>query len=648
MEEFFATGGRLAKIIDGYQPRDGQLQMSQAVEHILATPAPLEDEPPRVLVVEAETGIGKTLAYLLPAILSGKRIVVSTATRNLQDQIIKKEIPLIEEMFEAKVSAVCVKGRQNYLCLYKWFQYRSGSQLSLMEKTEETHIDDWLKTTDTGDRAELAWLADNAPLWHKIASHSDQCLGAECPEQSGCFITRLRKRAANARVLIVNHHLFFSDLSVRKGGYGEILPRYEAVIFDEAHHLENTASTFFGTSFSHYQLLDLLADAERLAEGELPTDRHKILKSRISGLRKRLDTFIAAIPKKRGRYPLKTLLADIGEETWQEQVNLLGVGLTGVAALFEENKIHGDGWHLLSRRATELHDTFLSVTLTACDTITNSIHWYDRKEKSVVISATPISVASELREYLYSSVQCTIMTSATLCISEKFTYLTERLGLPGETEYLRFSSPFDYAHRALCYVPEKSFPESTHPSYGQMSSQRVFDILKLSKGRALVLFTSFTAMHNMADWLEDKLEYPMFVQGTGSRQSLLEQFKEEKDSVLLAVASFWEGIDVTGESLSCVIIDKLPFEVPSDPVIAARMEKLKEDGGNPFMDFQVPRAVLTLRQGVGRLMRSATDSGVIVILDVRLFTKFYGKRFLKSLPPAPVTRSLLDVEKFFS
>lgn len=648
MEEFFSEHGRLSSIINGYQPRDGQLQMSLAVQKILETPDLLEEEAPRILVVEAETGIGKTLAYLLPAILSGKRIVISTATRNLQDQILQKEIPLIEEMFEAKVGAVCVKGRQNYLCLYKWYQYRSTAQLSLIEKTEETEIDHWINSTETGDRAELGWLGDNAPLWHKISSHSDQCLGNECPEQGNCFVTRLRKRAGNAKILIVNHHLFFSDLSLRKGGYGEILPRYEAVVFDEAHHLENTASTFFGKSFSHYQLLDLLADTERLVEADLPADRHKNIKSRIFGLRKRLDTFINFIPKKRGRYPLEDLLTEVGEEQWREEIDLLATGIADLATLIDENKAYGEGWHTLYRRATELGDTLLSVGLAANNERTsNYIHWYDRKEKSLVISATPVSVAHELSEYLYSTVQCTILTSATLSISEKFDYLSERLGLPTETTFLRFASPFDYATRTLCYVPEQSFPETSQPNYTEESCQRVLDILKLSRGRALVLFTSLQAMHTMADWLEDKIEYPLFVQGTQSRQLLLQKFKEQTDSVLLAVASFWEGIDVTGESLSCVIIDKLPFEVPSDPVIKARMEKISEEGGNPFMDFQVPRSVLTLRQGVGRLMRSATDSGVIVILDVRLFTKFYGKRFLKSLPSSPLTRSLSDVEKFF-
>lgn len=649
MEEFFSQHGRLGDIINGYQARDGQLQMSLAVQKILATPDLLEEESPRVLVVEAETGIGKTLAYLLPAILSAKRIVISTATRNLQDQILQKEIPLIEEMFGAKVSAVCVKGRQNYLCLYKWYQHRSTAQLSLIEKTEETEIDHWINSTETGDRAELGWLADNAPLWHKISSHSDQCLGNDCPEQGNCFVTRLRKSAGNAKILIVNHHLFFSDLSLRKGGYGEILPRYEAVVFDEAHHLENTASTFFGKSFSHYQLLDLLSDVERLVEADLPSDRHKKLKSRILGLRKRLEDFVAFIPKKRGRYPLKDLVADVGDDAWRTEIELLETGISDLASLVEENKAYGEGWHVLYRRATELSDTLLSVALSlGGEKNANYIHWYDRKDKSVVISATPVSVAHELGEFLYSTVQCTIMTSATLSISEKFDYLAERLGLPPDTTFLRFSSPFDYATRTLCYVPEQSFPETTHPSYTEKSCQRVLDILQLSRGRALVLFTSLQAMHTMADWLEDKIEYPLFVQGSQSKQLLLQKFKEQTDSVLLAVASFWEGIDVTGESLSCVIIDKLPFEVPSDPVIQARMEKVASDGGNPFMDFQVPRSVLTLRQGVGRLMRSATDSGLIVILDVRLFTKFYGKRFLKSLPPSPLTRSLSDVEKFFS
>ena len=353
-------------------------------------------------------------------------------------------------------------------------------------------------------------------------------------------------------------------------------------------------------------------------------------------------------PPKRGRYPLKDFVNEFGIEKWQEEIDLLAIGIKELGFLLEEYRAYGESWFMLSRRAIDQHETLLLVTVSFLENSSEHyVHWYERKEKSVVLLATPVSIADELNEHLYSLTGCTIMTSATLTIGGKFNYLQERLGLPRNTELLRFESPFNYEENSLCYVPEKGFPETHSSEYRVASAERVLQLINHSKGRALVLFTSFQAMDAMAEWLGDKTDYPLLVQGHHSRKYLLEQFKQQTDSVLLAVASFWEGIDVAGESLSCVIIDKLPFEVPSDPVIQARMERITENGGNAFMDFQVPRAVLTLRQGVGRLMRSVSDKGVIVILDVRLFTKFYGKRFLKSLPSAPVTRKLEDVEEFF-
>jgi len=649
VEEFFSENGRLSKILDNYQVRPGQLKMSAAIDNLLNDEQVDENDLSQLLVVEAETGIGKTLAYLLPAVISGKRVVVSTATKNLQDQILFKEIPLIEKLFEAKVSAEVVKGRQNYLCLYKWHQYRSAAQFSMLDKGEEQLITEWLEETETGERSELDWLSDNSQLWYKIAAQSDNCLGSDCPEHAGCFIARLRMRAANAKILIVNHHLFFSDLSLRKTGFGEILPRYEAVVFDEAHHIENIATTFFGKSFSHYQVLDLLGDCERLAEIDLPSGLLKKMRSRAKGLKERLTVFVSRFPGKRGRYPLKPFAEELGIEKWQEEVELLSLGLKEFATQLEEYRAYGEMWFMFSRRAMELHDTLLSVGLSFLESESDHfVHWYDRKEKSVVLMATPVSVADELNTHLYLETGCTVMTSATLTIGGKFDYLQERLGLPEETQFLRFESPFNYRDKSLLYVPENGFPEINQPDYSRKSGEKVLEILQYSRGRALVLFTSFQAMGKMAELLEDRLDYPLLVQGRHSRKYLLEKFKEETDSVLLAVASFWEGIDVAGESLSCVIVDKLPFEVPTDPVIQARMERIVEGGGNPFMEFQVPRAVLTLRQGVGRLMRSAGDSGVIVVLDVRLFSKFYGKRFLESLPPAPVTRKIEDIKNWFS
>ena len=649
MKNIFAENGLLSRFLPGFEPRTGQLEMAAAVAAILEN-GPREGREERrsanILMVEAETGIGKTLAYLVPAVLSGQRLVISTATINLQDQILQKEIPLISRLLNQEIPVICVKGRQNYLCYYRWFQYRSSPQLSPAEDTDCEKIEQWLQITATGDRAELAWLSDRSPLWTKISAHSHQCLGNECPEGAGCYVNQLRRRAGAARLLIVNHHLFFSDLSLKKAGYGEILPRYEGVIFDEAHHLESVATTFFAINFSGYQLLDFLGDVERQSEADRAAVRTESLGNAVRGLKQRLERFVALFPLERGRQHLDPLI----EKTDQWQVELKGL-LAGIERLKDGLADCGgisEGWRVLEKRADELKTNLIDIAGPLERAQNNRyVRWYERRERAVILSSTPINIAAELQQYLYPLVNSCILTSATLTAGGDFSYIRERLGLDGELETLQLHSPFDYSGRTLLYVPEKGFPEPAESSFAERVCARVYDILQISKGRALVLFTSFKGMESMACYLHEHLSYPVLVQGSSSRHALLERFKEETDSVLLAVASFWEGVDVPGESLSCVIIDKLPFEVPSDPVIQARIEAITADGGKPFFDFQIPRAVLGLRQGVGRLMRASTDRGLIAIMDVRLFSKGYGRVFVASLPPSPVVRSIEPVVQFF-
>jgi ATP-dependent DNA helicase DinG len=646
VKKIFASGGKLSAGLSGFEPREGQLQMAEAIAAVLEEGGRRRDGKAAVLLVEAETGIGKTLAYLAPALLSGQRVVISTATITLQDQIIKKEIPLLEKVLGVDIPVLCIKGRQNYLCHYRWFQYRSTSQASLLEDREGNKIERWLETTVTGDRAELSWLSDRSPLWPKISAQSNQCLGSDCPESSLCYINRLRKLAGSVRLLIVNHHLFFSDLSLRQAGFGEILPRYQAVIFDEAHHLENVASNFFGKHFSQYQLVDLLGDIERQAESGLASSVFDGLVGYGRGLKQRLDGFATLFPAIRGRYSLLPLQEKT--ERWQGEVENLGTGLGQLSQRCQELTVHGEIWSLFAARAEELQANFLHIAGTEEMRESGFIHWYERRERTISLSATPIKVAAELERNLYSSVQSCVMTSATLTTGGDFSYVKQRLGIDSSSETLRFHSPFDYSGRTLLYVPENGFPDPTAKDYNHSLCQRIYDLLKISRGRALVLFTSFKAMDMVADFLEDRLDYPVLVQGSASRQALLNQFRDTTDSVLLAVASFWEGVDIAGDSLSCVLIDKLPFEVPSDPVIQSRMKAIEEEGGKPFFQFQVPRAILTLRQGVGRLMRSTSDRGVIGIMDIRLYTKGYGHMFLASLPASPVVRTLAEVENFFA
>jgi len=646
IKEVFSQNGKLAAGLAGFELREGQRQMAEAVADILRDGAGRDDGKASVLLVEAETGIGKTLAYLVPTLLSGQKVVISTATINLQDQILKKEIPLLSKVLNMDIPALCIKGRQNYLCHYRWFQHCSSPKNCTVQNGDEKKIEHWLTSTASGDRCELDWLPDKSPLWPKISAHSNQCLGGDCPEFSLCFVNSVRKKAGSARLLIVNHHLFFSDLALKKAGFGEILPRYQSVIFDEAHHLENVATNFFGKHFSHYQFLDLVADIERQGEADLSSKTFKRIGNFGRGLKQRLDEFESLFPAQRGRYPLLPLLEK--KKDWQGNIDNLSHGLEQLTEKCSDLSIHGEAWNSFAERADLLRQNLNHIT--GADQLNTEyfIRWYERRERTVSLSATPVKIADELDDCLYGAVDAIVMTSATLTTCGDFKYVRERLGIDDSAITLRLQSPFDYKGRTLLYVPEKGFPEASAPEYPTLLCERILQLLLTSRGRALVLFTSFRSMDLVADYLVDKLQYHVLVQGTASRQALLEKFREETDSVLLAVASFWEGVDISGESLSCVLIDKLPFEVPSDPVIQARMKAIESDGGKPFFSFQVPRAILSLRQGVGRLIRSSRDRGVIGILDIRLYSKGYGRMFRSSLPSSPVVRSLEEVETFFA
>ncbi len=641
IKKIFTPHGTLSKKLPGFEPRPGQLDMALAVAQCFTSGNTLEHAQKNMLAVEAETGIGKTLAYLVPAALSGQKVVISTGTLNLQEQILTKEIPFIKEHFAKDLSALCVKGRQNYLCLYRWHQLYNSPQLPLFDNEQLDALADWLESTRTGDRAELDWLPDNSPLWREVTANSSQCLGMNCPDNGQCFISHLRRQSARSQLLIVNHHLFFSDLALRRFGFAEVLPRYESVIFDEAHHIENVATRYFGTSVSHYQLLDLAQDTFKLCDEAVVPGQVKTIVPAAKKLASQATRFLKIFPEEKGRFPLGEAIKKI--PNWQEECLLLDDTLLSFVGSLESQAKTSEIWSSMQRRAEELLANTRSLT---GEQLSSHVYWYERRDKTVSLSASPIEIAGVLQESFYPEVKSAIFTSATLTTNDKFNYLFDRLGLPQETETLRLASPFDYQGRTKLFVPD-NMHEPAHPAYLTEIQDTILHLLEASNGRALVLFTSFKAMHFLEHYLEGKLLFPLFVQGSAPKQRLIEKFTHEKHSVLLAVASFWEGVNIPGESLSCVIIDKLPFEVPSDPVIMARINKIKEDGGNPFINFQIPRAILTLRQGVGRLMRSTTDCGLLAIMDVRLFTKQYGRLFLKSLPKSPLTRDMDDVRIFF-
>ena len=641
-QEIFRPDGLLSTLLPGYEPRTGQLEMAAAVAEILAGGK---------LVVEAETGIGKTLAYLIPAVLSRQKVVISTNTLNLQEQILKSEIPFIREHIDPELSALCVKGRQNYLCLYRWQQFALHPQLEMFgTDAAREKIEHWLDSTATGDRAELDWLEDNSPLWREISATPSQCLGSKCPNDRTCFITELRRQAAGARLLIVNHHLFFSDLAIRREGHGEVLPRYESVIFDEAHNLENVATSFFGFSFSHFQMVDLAKDV-KLSAVALQQDRQERLYQAADALHARSEHFAGLFPAQPGKYPLQEFIDQCPD--WEAETQAVADRLSRLESTLMTMAVEGETWQALATRCQELQAGLLAIAgLLEMDHQETFVRWYERREKTLVLTASPIDIAHELNSVLYPNVRSAVFTSGTLTVGGDFTYFLTRLGLDRDTETLSLDSPFDYPGRTMLYVPAHTsadpFPQPDQAEFPGRIQQVIYQILLASNGRALLLFTSLNSMHQTYPFLAENLPYPVFIQGEAPRNKLLESFRLQTNSVLLAVASFWEGINVPGESLSCVIIDKLPFEVPSDPVIMARINKIREEGGNPFMEFQLPRAILALRQGVGRLMRTSSDEGVLAILDIRLFTKQYGRMFLKSLPPSPLTREIGDVVSFFA
>lgn len=648
MDSVFGPEGLLAGNIDGYEFRASQLEMAKAVEHLLARDGNEPAEGCSSLVVEAETGLGKTLAYLIPAVLSGSRVVVSTNTRNLQDQILEKEIPLIRQHIDPQLQALCVKGRQNYLCLYRFRQLQAAAAGELFADGGAA-LGRWIEETVYADRSELPWLASSSPLWQKICCQSHFCLGSSCSEATGCFLNRMRRDAAASSLLIVNHHLLFSDLAVRRTGYGEVLPRYETVIFDEAHHVESVATTFFGSTFSRYQVLDLVSDVERSATDDLADNTRQALSEATVRLNGTVERWAASFPPERGRFPLPPLLdrqADV-----LKGCEDLAAALHHLVTVLDSLTGREGPWPQYAGRAQEL-ESYLQHLLPKHDEDLAEeeirfTRWYERTDRNLTLSITPVDVAEDLRATLFAMTSHCVFTSATLTASGRFTYFLERLGLPADTQTLSLPSPFDYRQRTLLYVPASGFPEPAAPGYQSSLHAHMETLINHAGGRTLALFTSFQAMETAHHVLRERLPYPLLLQGEAPRRVLLDQFARQTDSVLCAVASFWEGVDIPGKALSLVIIDKLPFEVPSDPVIMARINRIRAQGGNPFADYQVPRAILTLRQGVGRLMRTCTDRGVIAILDARLFSKGYGRQFLRSLPPSPITKDLEEVASFF-
>jgi len=641
---FFGPGGVLSRTHPAYEFRRGQLQMAQAVEQALAEK--------RHLIVEAGTGTGKTLAYLLPVMRSGKRVIISTGTKNLQEQLFHKDIPFLEQALfpngEAKLNVCYMKGRNNYLCRKKLYDLTDQPVLSGLDEIEHYRaVAAWEKTTQTGDRAELASLPEASALWHKLDARSDTCLGQKCSSWDRCFITEMHRRAMESDIIIVNHHLFFADLAIKQQAEDApdagILPEVGAVIFDEAHELEDVAGSYFGVSISNSRVEELCRDVEASLQ------RNHLLSASLAGavksLRDRAMFFFALLPQGEGRFAFENR-REFLEENGDEFLGLQQ-SLTRLASELENLSSKPEEVLNFGRRAQELQVQF-AFLMESEDR--NTVFWIERRRgardrANVFLQATPIDVAPILKACLFDKLECAVLTSATLAVGGGFEYMRRRLGLDHTREVV-LPSHFDYENQALFYVPP-DLPDPRTPQFAEKAADRIRGLLEITRGRAFVLFTSYAQMNDVYQRLLGEIEYPMLLQGDAPKSALLEEFRLTTNAVLFATSSFWQGVDVQGEQLSCVIIDRLPFAVPSDPVVAARVKSIDAEGGNAFFQYQVPAAVITLKQGFGRLIRSLHDRGLLVLLDNRILKKQYGRVFVESLPNYKKTTDMRRVEEFF-
>jgi len=629
--ELLSESGAFSHAIEGFTARAGQQALSSTIQTVINSK--------KVLVAEAGTGIGKTFAYLVPAILSNKKVIVSTGTRHLQDQLFHTDIPLVKKALKLDLPCSLLKGRSNYLCLYR---LDIADELAYLTRETQDHlarIRSWSKQTKNGDVAEMSEISEDSRVWPVVTSTADNCLGSECSEWSRCFVVNARREAQEADIVVVNHHLLLADMAIKEEGFGELLPAADTFIIDEAHQLPEVASRFFGKGFSSRQLNNIINDsiAEQIKDAP---DMHSIREA-CDELKTTMAQFRLALG------------ADSQRDGWSKIENkpaLKKAGENLLRVLHElQESLHiaaerSRGLEQCYERCSTIYHNFKSYGDNS-DTENRNIYWYETFTKGFILHSTPLDVAGLFKQQRDALPGSWIFTSATLEVNHDFHHFAQRLGLD-QYEKGNWNSPFDYQQQSLLYLPE-NLPEPSSYDYTEKLIEKSIPVLKASKGRAFLLFTSYRALNDAARFLERKLDYPILIQGSLPKHQLLKKFRELGNAILLGTGSFWEGVDVRGEALSCVIIDKLPFASPGDPVMQARLDGIRKQGGNPFMDYQLPQAVIALKQGAGRLIRDMKDYGVLMIGDNRLRTKQYGKVFLQSLPDMPTTNRQQDVDAFY-
>lgn len=630
--ELLDAGGPFESVLPGFAPREEQLQLAKAIDKTLSTGG--------VLVAEAGTGIGKTLSYLVPVLNGGQRAIISTGTKTLQDQLYFRDLPMVKKALGSTLKTALLKGRGNYLCLYRMEQARTEGRLPSRDAVSELEeIRQWAPRTTDGDLSVSSVIAEDSELWPLVTSTTENCLGSECPRFEECFVAHARREAQDADVVVVNHHLLFADMAIKQGGFGEVLPGASVFIVDEAHQAPDTASQFFSTSLSSRQISDLCSDI--LAEAADTSGGLATVRNEVAHCRQSLKEFQAAC---------SDYLDDRG--SWQEMLDqgavrdvlqALDSAVLALKPVIEPLAGASRGMDACLQRFAEIHAHFDHLDKPVPVT---EVRWFERRGRGVAIHTTPLDVSSAFSSFREQQDAAWVFTSATLSVNGKFDHFVQQLGLQ-DADTLNLDSPFDYQNNALLWLPD-DLPEPREPGFVPELLTQVGPVLQASKGRAFMLFTSHRALRQAAELLAKQTTHPLFVQGEMPRSMLLEAFRKSGDGILLGSASFWGGVDVMGEALSLVIIDKLPFAPPNDPVMVARSDELRQHGGNPFMELFLPQAVIALKQGAGRLIRDVNDRGVLVICDRRLSTKGYGRVFLDSLPPMQQVTERDRVVEFFS